>query len=39
MSEISKLLGLSFEDMETAQFLYEAKRYRSCVSRAYYSIH
>ena len=38
MSEISKLLGLSSEDLETAEFLYEAQRYRPCVSRAYYSM-
>ncbi len=38
MSEISKLLSLSSEDIGTAEFLYEAQRYRSCISRAYYSM-
>jgi uncharacterized protein (UPF0332 family) len=38
MSEISKLLSLSSEDLGTAEFLYEAQRYRPCVSRAYYSM-
>ncbi|BBC25570.1 HEPN domain-containing protein [Pseudanabaena sp. ABRG5-3] len=38
MSEISKLLSLSSEDLGTAEFLYEAQRYRSCISRAYYSM-
>lgn len=39
MSEISKLLSLSSEDLETAEFLHEAKRYRSCISRAYYAMY
>ncbi|WP_271253853.1 HEPN domain-containing protein [Pseudanabaena sp. Chao 1811] len=39
MSEISKLLSLSSEDLETAELLHEAKRYRSCISRAYYAMY
>jgi len=39
MSEISKLLNLSAEDLETAELLHEAKRYRSCISRADYAMY
>jgi uncharacterized protein (UPF0332 family) len=39
MSEISKLLNLSSEDLETAEFLYSSQRYRSCISRAYYAMY
>jgi len=39
MSEISKLLSLASEDLETAGILYNSQRYRSCISRAYYAMY
>ena len=39
MSEISKLLNLSSEDLDTAELLYKSQRYRSCISRAYYAVY
>ncbi len=39
MSEISKLLDLSSEDLDTAELLHKAQRYRSCISRAYYAMY
>ena len=39
MSEISKLLSLSSEDLDTAEFLYNLQRYRSCISRTYYAMY
>ncbi len=39
MSEISKLLSLASEDLETAEFLHNSQRYRSCISRAYYAMY
>ena len=39
MSEISKPLNLSSEDLDTAELLYKSQRYRSCISRAYYAVY
>ena len=39
MSEISKLLNLSSEDLDTAELLHKSQRYRSCISRAYYAMY
>ncbi|GBO52312.1 hypothetical protein APA_5402 [Pseudanabaena sp. lw0831] len=38
MSEITQYLSLSKEELETAEFLYNGKRYRSCISRSYYAM-
>jgi len=39
MSNVSRLLNLAREDLETAQLLLENKRYRACVSRTYYAMY
>ena len=39
MNELLKFLALSSDDLETAQFLCDGKRYRSSISRAYYAMY
>ncbi|MBD2149475.1 HEPN domain-containing protein [Pseudanabaena sp. FACHB-1277] len=39
MNEMSRLLILSSEDVDTAEFLYKNNLYRPCVSRAYYAMY
>ena len=39
MNEYKKLFSLSLEELEIAALLLERERYRTCVSRSYYSIY
>ena len=39
MNEYRKLLSLSLEELEIAALLLERERYRTCLSRSYYSIY
>ena len=39
MSSTAQLLILSEQDLETAQLLLDNKRYRACISRAYYAMY
>lgn len=39
MNEYKKLFSLSLEELEIAALLLERERYRTCLSRSYYSIY